>query len=98
MVSIDMSVSKLDDELFGLGASDMRDHVGKESIGSDVEWDSEAQVRGTLVHETREAGFSCGIGFGGELDVELAHHMARRECHLGYIYDDKQGRKARQLK
>ena len=52
MVPIDMSVSKLNDELLRLGASDMGDHVGEESVGGDVEWDSEAQVRGALVHKT----------------------------------------------
>ena len=91
VVAVDMRVAELNDEFVCLGARDVRDHVRQEGVGRNVERDTEAEVGGSLEHETGELGFGLGIGIGGrvrgwKVHVELAHHMTRGERHLWDIW------------
>ncbi|PIL26879.1 hypothetical protein GSI_11059 [Ganoderma sinense ZZ0214-1] len=85
VVAVYVGVPELDDELVRIGVGNMGDHVREEGVGGDVEGDAEAEVGRTLVHEAGELGFGGGAVGGGEMDVELAHHVAGREGHVGYI-------------
>lgn len=75
MVSVNVCVSELDDKFACVGIGDMCDHMREERIGSDVEWDSEAEVGRSLKEEAREPWFL--IWFLREVDIKLAHHMTR---------------------
>lgn len=81
-----MGITELNDELVRIGTGDMGDHVCEQGVGRDVKGDAEAKVGRALVHEAGELGFGGGVVGRREMNVELAHHMAGREGHLGYIY------------
>ena len=90
MVFIHVCVSELDYQLFGRGIGNVGEHVGEQGVGCDVEWDSEAEVGGALVHETGEGGFWSGVVWRrrrGKMDVELREEVARRKRHLWDICD-----------
>ena len=91
VVSVDMCVTELHDELEGLGARNAGDHVCEQGVGRDVEGDAEAEVGRALVHEAGQ--LRLGGRGGREGHVELAEHMARRKSHDGNICEQKNGAK-----
>ena len=84
MVAVDVRVPELDDELVRLRARHMCDHMCQQRVRRDVERDAEPQVRRPLVHQEGEARLPSRV-CGREVDVELAHHMAREERHSGEV-------------
>jgi hypothetical protein len=80
VVLVDVGVSELDDELARLGVGDVCDHVCEEGVGGNVERDTETEVRGALVHETREPVLATRGR--RHMHIKLAHHMTRRKRHL----------------
>ena len=74
VISVYVRVAELDDEFASFGVGDMCDHMREECVGRDVEWNSEAEVGGSLKHEAREPRFLTR--FLGKMDIKLAHHMA----------------------
>mmetsp|Transcript_17432 Transcript_17432/g.52932 ORF Transcript_17432/g.52932 Transcript_17432/m.52932 type:complete len:624 (-) Transcript_17432:50-1921(-) len=63
-------------EVAALEPRHVREQAGEQRIRGDVEWDSEAEVGGALVHLARE----LAVGH-----VELRKHVARGERHLGQV-------------
>jgi hypothetical protein len=74
VISVYVRVTKLDDELACFGIGDVCDHMREERVGRDVERNSEAEVGGSLKHETRKPRFLTW--FLGKVDIKLAHHVA----------------------
>src|SRR6185503_312731 len=69
---IEMRIAQRMNELAGLEPADMRDHVGEERIGGDVERNADEDVGGSLIELTRELAVA---------DIELEQAMARRQGH-----------------
>ena len=71
--------------------ADVREHVGEEGVGGDVEGYAEAHVVGALVEEGVQdalGGSRVGGRVGGglrEADVELREHVTGREGHFRQI-------------
>lgn len=73
VIKIDMRVAESVYELPWLKAAHLRDHHGKEGVGSDIERDTEEDVGRALIEHTAKSA----VG-----DIELEHCMARREGHI----------------
>ena len=85
VILIYMRIAQLDDQLVRICPCDMGYHVGKERVRRDIERDAKSQVCRPLEHKTGQPWFGVCVGWWGQVDVELAHHMARRKRHEGYI-------------
>lgn len=84
VISIDVRVSELDDEFMWLGIGDVRNHVGKKSVRGDIKWYTETKVGRALDHK---AGEFWLVGRRlRQVDIELAHHVARRKSHKRHVY------------
>lgn len=75
MVGVNVGVSDGVDKVPRLETAHVSNHVGKESIGRDIERYSQAHIGAALVHLARQLSLLS-------VDVELAEHVAGRECHL----------------
>jgi hypothetical protein len=78
VIEVNVSVSDLKNEFVRDRIGDEGDHVSEESVRSDVEWYSETEVGGSLVHNARESVLLDRRRRGREGDVELTEHVARR--------------------
>ena len=73
MVGIEVGIAEGVDETARLEAGHLRHHQGEEGVGGDVERHTEEHVGTALVQLARQLAVA---------DVELEHHVARRQRHL----------------
>ena len=73
VISVDMDVTEAMDEIAHLKPRDLSDHVEKESIRSNVEWDPEEDVSTALIELEAQAAIS---------HIELHQAVARRQRHI----------------
>lgn len=73
MVAVDVDVTHRMDEISGLQSAYLGNHHSQESIGRDIERNSQEDICAALVQLTTQLSVD---------DVKLEHRMARRQGHL----------------
>lgn len=73
VIEVDVCIAESVDEIAGTEIRDLCHHHGEESVGGDVEGDSEEGIGATLVELAREAS-AC--------DIELEESVAGGEVHI----------------
>ena len=76
MIGVNMCIPKGVDEIPGLKSAALRDHMGEQCIGSDVEWNAQEEVGTPLIKLTTQSV----VGH-----IELKQQMTWRQCHVFHL-------------
>jgi hypothetical protein len=82
VVEVEVRVAQGVHEVTDLEAGHLRDHVGEQGVGGDVEGHAQEHVGRALVELAAEPATR---GRGGH--VELEHRVARRQRHVRHVSD-----------
>ena len=78
VILIEMEIAKRVDEVAGFVIANLRNHMGEERVGSDVERHTQEQIRAALIELAGEPRLAAVFGF---VNVELKQQVARRKSH-----------------
>ncbi len=87
MVAIEVGVAERVHKVTDPQSGHLRDHVGQQRVGGDVEGHTEEDVGAALIQLARQAATPVGVISSGGCDVELEHGVAGRQRHLRHLGD-----------